>query len=140
MRKDDILIFSNRNKINYMKYLMYALNKNILRKTYSKLSFSINNYNIKVFDDIDDIKENYYRCHKPEICYIQHDINVYKNSDAWCLIMANTEMYSNRITPVRFINGFEDIDIQELVDDDYALKNTISKERMKKWDSWNLNS
>ena len=47
-------------------------------------------------------------------------------------------MYSNRIKPVRLINDIKDIDIQELLDDDYALKNTISKEKMDEWDSWKL--
>jgi len=44
-----------------------------------------------------------------------------------------TEMYSNRKLPIRFINNFKDIDIMELIDDNYALKNTISEERMKRF-------
>ena len=98
---------------------------------------TINHYCIHI---IKTLCPSYYRGYRPEISYINISIDTKNKLYAtyWEDIYIKTEMYSNRIKPVRLINDIKDIDIQELLDDDYALKNTISKEKMDEWDSWKL--
>jgi len=138
LRKGDIFIFLEENE-NIMFYLDFL--KNALDKS-AKLYVSINDTRITINDYcihiIKTLYPGHYRDYRPEIIYINNNIDTEK--DHWEDIYIKTKMYSNRIEPVRFINNIEDIDIQELINDNYALKHTISKEKMKKWDSWTLDN
>lgn len=136
MRKGNIFIFLGKDEdnIDCFNFLInnQTTNKIISRKSVNQCIIIINDYCIHIVKTICPL---YYRGHRPEISYISNSIDV-KNqlyADAWEDIYIKTKMYSIRKQSVRFIHSFEDIDIQELVDDNYALKNTIDHDKLIKW-------
>jgi hypothetical protein len=69
------------------------------------------------------------RGHRPEIVYVDKysEINI---DLIYNEIIPKTFIYT-RLEPVRFLDlSYEDINIRELFDDEYALANTIDKEKL----------
>ncbi|WP_346938250.1 hypothetical protein [uncultured Clostridium sp.] len=119
MRKGNILIFLGKNET--------------ISDCREFLGFDRHNgYHLVIMSQISENLRGY----RPEIIYINNSINdvdIDGKYDMWSDIKFKTEMYSNRINPIRKINSFEDIDITEILDDEYALNNTINLERMERW-------
>lgn len=137
MRKGDILLFlgEDENIKIYFDFLKHKIN-NKVTKSINLLSQSIiviNGYCIHI---IKTLCPEYCRGFRPEISYINKsiDINNKLYKDSWEGIYIKTAMYSNRKIPVRFIDGFKDINIKELIDDNYAMENTINIKKCKEFD------
>lgn len=136
MRKGTVLLFlgKNEDRTECIEFLKEKLNPDKCNFHYGA---NINDYNIKIFTYYEP---NYCRGARSEICYINNSIDINKKYDesyiGWYDVQMKTKLYSNRKEPVRFINSFKDVDLRELLDDDYAMKNTIDKERVNEWNKF----
>jgi hypothetical protein len=69
------------------------------------------------------------RGHRPEIVYIDKYSEM--NTDLIYNEIFPKTFISTRVEPVRFLDlSYEDINIRELFDEEYALDNTIDKEKL----------
>jgi hypothetical protein len=69
------------------------------------------------------------RGHRPEIIYVDKYSEI--NIDLIYNEIIPKTFISTRLEPVRFLDlSYEDINIRELFDEEYALKNTIDKEKL----------
>lgn len=135
MRKGYVMIIcrDSKQKEYLFDYISYQLKNNIERRSKNKISdyfIKINRYTLL-------FKSSYpqnMRGYRPEIVYIDKwaDISI---DDVYNLIEAKV-VYSNRKTPIRYgrLNDGMMIDLQELIDDDYARNNTCDIGKVKEWE------
>lgn len=132
MRKGGILIFLGKNekKTDCLNFLKDKLNK---VSYINSSSINVNGYDICACDEY---SQNYCRGCRPEICYINRNIDMNDTrKECQRYLHINTEMYSNRKQPIRFIDSFKDVDIDEILDDNYALENTIDSMMLQEWNN-----
>ena len=125
VRKSEIFIITNDKE-----YIFNELFKNLLVKVYHKnhneISFLLNEYRVKIVSNMNESA----RGHRPEIVYIFNDVDV-KLEVLQEVITPMCHM-STRINPVRIINSISDIDILEMLYDNYA-ENKCDKYRLNRF-------
>lgn len=133
MRKGVVIIVCrDNNQKNYLyEYICNKLNDNIIRKCKSKYAdytILVNGYQILIKLRYSDMDRGY----RPEIVYIDNQADVslsdYEN------VIDQKIFLSTRKTPIRAgkLDYLDIIDIQELIDDEYARNNTCDIEWLKK--------
>jgi hypothetical protein len=134
MRKGIIIIFARNKRIagDCFNYLKNKLNSNINREMEFSRTIIVNDYEIHIVENI----KGYPRGYRPEIMYILNEADRNTNEryiEAWKDAKIKVYLHSNRIEPVRYISNFTDIDLEEIINDEYGYTSKCDINKIKEW-------